>query len=902
MAARWWWWFAVSLLCSCQVEDATNAPIGETIQESLPPDLAIAQLLVDEAFGAAEDSLPRYAAPGESSADPALGARLLYYRARLLYQAGQFPEALALARQAVTALERTNQVGARGVVIQCYHLLAELHADHAYYPDSVGIYQRRAADLLQPSTPAAIRAENYIGLSLDQVYTYSVSTQVTAARLGLQLLDELPQRYPDKYARLLVAEGTGIKKYADQQSGERQQALWTLAADRLALAVALFREAGSVRWREAQRERIIVVSRLRDRASFEQEMAVLLTDNEKSPTAPPPPFGFPDRLRGYFHHQSGNVDSVISYYTRFQEVVPDFDFHLRDETLWTLIQYGLRDRRVDLAERSVRDQFTLYGCCPAGEQDRSIPALLERFSFSSFGCYYALADYGRTQLARYRNGEGPQHLREAEGAFTTILDRWEQIFRTGEQESARSQLASITHRIVRNANEVALERYRLDGPTPKGADRLLGTIDRTKSFLLLNDRLAVSDSSGRRVHLDSLRRWQSEIDLLKVREFGGTPLARRDRERILDLSRRHRDLFTLAQREKLGTYEEWLDRNVSVAELRDSDPDQATLVFGEGNDRLVVQYVDADTVIAYATPPLAAFSPHIDTLITLLEGGPATVTPQRYVALTKVITSALLDPVLGALTQRRELLILPVGRLSGLPFAALLGSAVTDTVGWRDLDYLVNRIDISYAPSLRIELQDRPRRDLAYGSLAVGTWIHPELRYYFSTAVGQSPAAATKPHHRAFTGEDCQGATFRAHLHEFGILDINLHAAGNPRDPHANYLYFAPNDSLNGAAIAQLDCPAALVYLNACQTGLGTGTVAEGTFSVARSFQQLGVPDVVYSLWRIPAAASAELREGFFRALYAGESPAQALNHVQRTMVSGGRYAFPGSWAGLVKG
>ena len=900
--ARWLCWFAVFWLCGCSAEEAANGMDQRQTNKHLPADLAIAQLLVAEAFGAAEDSLACYAALSEQSSDPALAARLLYYRARLRYQGGLFPEALVLARTAATALQQTNQSKAQEVVIQCYHLLAELHADHGYFPDSVGVYQRWAADLLQPSTPPAIRAENYVGLSLDQLHTYTFSTQVTAARLGMQLLDELPDSYPDKYARLLVAEGMGIKKFADQQSAELQQRLWKLAAERLALAAELFRRSGSIRWREAQREKIIVISRLQDRQYFEREMSVLLQDSAASPAAPPPPFGFPDRLRGYFYHRAGNVDSVITYYTRFLEQVPDFDFHLRDETLWTLVQYGLRDRRVDFAERMVRDQFTLYGCCAAGEQDRSAPALLEDFDFTDVGCYYALSDYGRIQLARYRDGEGGGHLREAELAFSTILDRWEQIFRTGEQESARAQLESITHRIVRSANEVAFEQYLRQGPTAEGADRLLQTIDRTKSFLLLTDRLAASDSSGRQVHLDSLRRWQSEIDLLKVREFIGTPLTKGDRERILTLSHRHRELTTLAQREKLGAYDELLGASPTVADLRATGSEHATLIFGEGNDRLLVQYVDCDTVIFYATPPLAHFAPQIDTLVTLLEAGPTAVTPQRYVALAKTVSTALLDPILPSLANRSKLLVLPVGRLAGLPFAALVAPTASDSGEWKNLHYLVKKWDICYASSLRIELQDRPRRNPAYASLAVGTWIHPELRYYFDSAASRPSASPHGKHHRTFAITDCQAATFRTHLNDFGILDINLHAAGNSRNPHANYLYFAPNDSLNGAAIAQLDCSASLVYLNACQTGLGTGTVAEGTFSVARSFQQLGVPDVVYSLWRIPATASGVLRTGFFRALYAGESPAGALNQVQRTMIRGGRHAFPGSWAGMVKG
>ncbi|THH36557.1 CHAT domain-containing protein [Neolewinella litorea] len=870
--------------------------------------LTLPELLVAERFAEARDSLAAYGARPRVPEDGPQSAQYDYYRARLTYQSGNFPEALEQARLALPRLLRHRGRIDPNVLIQCLHLLAELHFDHIVYEDSVGIYQRWAADLIDAGTPAPVRAENQLCLALDQLANYTFTTQVAAARLGKGLLTELPRPHPDKYARLLVAEALGLKKYADEQPDPTRRQLLEEAATLLDEAVVLYRKTQSVRWREAQREKVIIVSRFGDRNRFERELAPLRYHDTPRPvtdTAPAsaPPFGYPDRLRGYFHHQAtGDVDSVLFYYRRFLPRAPAFDFHLRDETYWTLIQYGLRAGDLKLAGRSARDQLVLYGCCSPDEAQRTVADLLPTLS-SEYYCKYPLADLGRVRLAEYRAGRSVETLEEARLIFDHILGEWETIFTTGEEESAVSQLNNITSRIVTNANEVAWLWYR-ERPGTRNADRLLQAVERTKTFLLLKDRIEATDAATGRVRLDSLRRWQSEINLLKEQEMRDG-LSRADRQRLLQLSVRHREANADARRQRLGIYRESAAALPTVSDLRRQlGRDGAAVVYAEGNGRLLAQYVDADTVVAYASPPLDTLSRSVKTLLGMLETARPTVGPQAYAAAARLLFDQVLGPVSGRLSGRKRLLIVPAGPLRRLPFAALPTREDTVADRWEELSYLLSGLDIYYAPSLRVEDLNRERRREEWRNATLGVWVHPELTAYFGSGathrVENAPAGSA-----VFAGPECRVATFRRRSGDFAVLNLALHAAGDPYNAHRNYLYFAPGDSLNGAAIAQLDCRARLVLLTACETGLGDGIVAEGTFSIARSFQQLGVPDVVYSLWRIPAAASAKLEERFFLHLYGGASAAAALARAQRELAggeAGAIYAFPGSWAGLVKG
>ena len=856
----------------------------------------------------AADSLQSQEDQLQGSGKAGLSAHTQYYRARLLYQAGQLPEAMQLARSAVVELDRAPGLIAEPVLIQCLHLLSELHYDHAAYADSIGYYQRRAALLITSQTALPIRVEQLLCVALSQQYYYTFTTQVTAARLGKDMLGKYRGWYPDRFARLLVAEAVGLKKYADLQPEGVRNPLLKQAINVLTEAVAVFRQQGSIRWREAQREKVIIVCRFRDRVRFAREVAPLETnrgpDFGRSDIAAPAtlsPFGFPDRLRGYFHFQSGAPDSALYYYRKFQPQAPLFDFHLTDETYWMLIQYGIQTGDLRRAERSARDQLTLYRCCGAQERELPLRDLLPRLP-PTFLCSYALTDLGRIRLADHRLTGRMDALQEATFIFDHILAGWERLFLTGEEEGAVTQLKNITHKIVQHANEAAWLAYFGDPSAPR-ADKLLWTLERTKSFLLLSSRLTEHTKHPSSIQVDSLLHWQSTINLLKEREMWGN-LSSADRRRLIDLSQRHRKEVKRIRGTHKGVEYDPTPAVRSVDKVRAMLTDSsAVLVFAEGDGQLVAQYIDQDTTIAYCTPPLENLQKDINQLLGLLERQQGEDKLKQYRGVSFRLYRDVLGPLRKALGQRAELTIIPAGPLRQLPFAALLTDSAEGSA-WGDLPYLVHALTLSYAPSLRIEQLNRSQRDGGekFVGAKVGSWVHPQLTAYFT------PAQQFLYEHSAngsanFTLSTCSAATFARHLNGFDIVNLAVHAKGDPFSAHRNYLHFASGDSLNGAAIGQLHCSARLVVLVGCETGLGRATVGEGTFSIARSFQQLGVPDVVYSLWRIPAAASAELQRRFYVHLYGGASPARALTLAQRELAKhGGRYTFAGSWAGMVKG
>jgi CHAT domain-containing protein len=82
--------------------------------------------------------------------------------------------------------------------------------------------------------------------------------------------------------------------------------------------------------------------------------------------------------------------------------------------------------------------------------------------------------------------------------------------------------------------------------------------------------------------------------------------------------------------------------------------------------------------------------------------------------------------------------------------------------------------------------------------------------------------------------------------------------------------------------IYDMNLPAELVVLSACQTALGKHTTGEGLIGLTRGFMYAGSKRVMASLWKVGDRATAELMSTFYRAiLKKGQSPAAALRTTQ---------------------
>lgn len=90
-----------------------------------------------------------------------------------------------------------------------------------------------------------------------------------------------------------------------------------------------------------------------------------------------------------------------------------------------------------------------------------------------------------------------------------------------------------------------------------------------------------------------------------------------------------------------------------------------------------------------------------------------------------------------------------------------------------------------------------------------------------------------------------------------------------------------------------------LVVLSACETGVGEIHSGEGVYGLRRSFQEAGVTNVVNSLWPVSDEGTRVLMESFYRNIYDGMSPENALRTSQKMMLDS-EWNHPYYWSAFV--
>jgi CHAT domain-containing protein len=101
--------------------------------------------------------------------------------------------------------------------------------------------------------------------------------------------------------------------------------------------------------------------------------------------------------------------------------------------------------------------------------------------------------------------------------------------------------------------------------------------------------------------------------------------------------------------------------------------------------------------------------------------------------------------------------------------------------------------------------------------------------------------------------------------------------------------------------VYNLNLPAELVVLSACQTGLGKEIRGEGLIGLTRGFMYAGTKRVVASLWKVDDVATAELMKRFYQGMLVEKKrPAEALRQAQVAMWKQRRWSSPYYWAAFV--
>ena len=263
--------------------------------------------------------------------------------------------------------------------------------------------------------------------------------------------------------------------------------------------------------------------------------------------------------------------------------------------------------------------------------------------------------------------------------------------------------------------------------------------------------------------------------------------------------------------------------------------------------------------------------------------------------------AALIAPVeaTGLLAGKSRLVFVPHVELQYLPFAALIDSAGR---------FLVQRYELAMTPSASvwIALGDRAAGLAGLGLLAFAP--RP------ATLPGSNQEVATirrlaGARAQVLTGGAATESAFRRLAPSRRVLHLATYGVLNKQNPLFSFVQLAPDGAEDGRLevheVFGLHLAADLVVLSACQTGLGSGALADvpagdDWVGLTRAFLHAGARRVVATLWPVDDWATAALMERFYGAGDVAADPGRALAEAQRALIAVPATANPFYWAGFV--
>lgn len=294
-----------------------------------------------------------------------------------------------------------------------------------------------------------------------------------------------------------------------------------------------------------------------------------------------------------------------------------------------------------------------------------------------------------------------------------------------------------------------------------------------------------------------------------------------------------------------------------------------------------------------------------------------------FVETSKKLREILL-PKQEVLAQYERITIVPDGDISTIPFGTLITADSRQTSGFDQPLYLIKTHEISYASSAGLLLRLRNSKSvfseasvLAFapifeeGQVAQFRGIDSVRSELGSLSWTQEEVKNIEKNFdtRAFLGKTATEGRFKQESAGFAVVHVASHGLLDETDPLFSKLVFTrqDRDSINDGylttrEIFNMNIPAEMVVLSACNTGKGETASGEGVLSLASGFFYAGSQSLVMTLWTANDQSTTKIMDRFYQSLSQGKSKSAALRNAKLSYLeeAEGLLAHPYYWAHFV--
>ncbi len=277
----------------------------------------------------------------------------------------------------------------------------------------------------------------------------------------------------------------------------------------------------------------------------------------------------------------------------------------------------------------------------------------------------------------------------------------------------------------------------------------------------------------------------------------------------------------------------------------------------------------------------------------------------------------LLRPIFNGMGDRpHELVIIPDGVVNTLSFETL-------RVNESDGEYLFESMDISYVLSQTQLFSDKANTDRekrmnffgrsSFEGIVQGEGVtigSKNKKFKDLVGVAQEKQGLMNLFGSSYFNDISLVATETIfdNNQSSGILHLATHSSIDHHSANSSYIVLNPEAANEDGILSVVDLfqkqsGYELVYLSACESGIGTFRQGDGNMSLAYGFLYSGSKSVVMSRWKIPDETTPELVGYFYEALKAGNKKSEALNLARRRFLDNHKneplLSHPYFWSGF---
>jgi CHAT domain-containing protein len=360
-------------------------------------------------------------------------------------------------------------------------------------------------------------------------------------------------------------------------------------------------------------------------------------------------------------------------------------------------------------------------------------------------------------------------------------------------------------------------------------------------------------------------------------------------------------------------------------------------IYNKEENGLIILTIDEENGLRFAKVPIDKMSKKAIALNRLLRSHNLLRADrrQKFVNLSHDLYNQFLKPIENQLVGKEKIIIIGEGITNYIPFEVLLKT--NENQAYHELDYLVKDFEISYHYSGSLFKRSREKEMDFSGDLLAFAPVFSEEG--FSPALGDNVRWFADTTFRSLDGENFspliysekevsdiqnifeRGSISKVLLHEsadestlkseleknYRYVHIASHSFANIDHPKFSGIACTQSESESGednilyvGEIYNLGIKSDLVVLSSCESGIGKLVSGEGLLGLNRSFVYAGVPNVIFSLWKVYDQATSQLMTEFYSETLSGQEYSTALRNAKLKLLKDPVTASPDIWGAFL--